>query len=542
MAQSPVINEAWLGGTYGIQGNSMASRECINAYLQSGEQLAKYSDLILGTPGTQLLAALTDVGLDLEAPCRGFWLAGASPNNGSNLYWVFGSKLGYTYKNDIGEFVSVVLYDVGLDTKRVSITDNGFNVVVATGTQMLLIDIFNGANGQYIEDRVTDITSDLPFTNPLQVVYLKGRVYGIASPTVGGSQTLNSAAQANIIWYSSLPGLNAGAKEWNGLNIVPADLSSDPITAIEVRQGDIWAFGPSSLQIFQTTNDPDSPLQYASGSGVSIGTNAPASVTSIGSDIFWLGSNAAGRNKVYKGVGFNSVRISTHAIEGALDKLNELSDAAYAFSYVENGHTFYVLSVPPGPYTFEGRTVNSPGITFVYDTLTGQWHRRASRNPKTGELGVWQTKFCVFAWGKLVVGNTEWSSIMELRNDVYVDYDPTTDSGTKPITREYTGPIFFSGMQEFILDEFVWDIVTGHGPRNGVSSNPVASMYISYDSGNTFEHAGTEPLAKTGQYGHQVRFNGLGASRGIVVRIQITEDMQFQAGAARLRTRVSRNP
>ena len=542
MAQQPAMNEAWLGGTYTLQGNSLASRESINAYLQSGEGLAKYSELILGTPGTEALIELTDIGLTLESPCRGFWLSGASPVIGSNLYWVFGSKLGYSYKDEFGELQSIILYDIGLDVTRVSITDNGFQVVVATGTQMLLVDIFDGGNGQYRKDRVTDITSDLPFQNPIQVVYLKGRVYGIASPTVGGVNSLLAAAQANIIWYSELPGVDAGAAVWDPLSIVPADLNSDPITALTVRQGDIWAHGPNSYQIFVTTNDPDAPLQYAPGSGVEIGTNAPLTVTNIGADIFWLGSNAAGRNKVFIGVNYNAVRISTHAIESSLDKLNELTDFAYAFSYVENGHTFYVLSVPAGTYTFEGTERYSPGITFVYDTLTNMWHRRASRNPLTGVLGVWQTKFCVFAWGKLVVGNTEWSTIMELRNDVYVDYDPTTVSGTKPITREYTGPVFFSGMQEFILDEFTWDILTGHGPLNGQSDNPVASLYISYDSGNTFEHAGTESLAKTGNYGKQVRFNGLGASRGIVVRIQITENLQFMAGQARLRTRVSNNP
>ena len=542
MAQQPKMNEAWLGGTYTLQGNSMASRECINAYLQSGEGEAKYSELIIGTPGTEALVELTDEGMAQDLPCRGFWLAGAAPNKGSNLYWVFGNVLGYTYRNDIGELVSKQLYDIGSGTTPVSITDNGFNVVVATGTQMLVIDIFTGGNGTYVEDRVYDITSTLPFDNPIQVVYLKGRVYAIVSPTVGGTNSLESAVKSNVIWYSELPGAAGGAKTWDALSLVAADLSSDPITSIVVRQGDIWAYGPRTYQIFLTTNDPDSPLQYAPGSGSFIGTNAPQTVTSIGSDIFWLGSNAAGRNKVFMGVNYNAVRISTHAIEAALDELNELSESAYAFSYVESGHTFYVLSIPPGPYTFEGASKYSDGITFSYDTLTQTWHRRASRNPFTGVLEAWQPKYVVFAWGKLITGNSLWSTIMDLRNDVYTDYDPTTELGRKPIPRIYQGPVFYSELQEFILDEFTWDILTGHGPLNGTSDNPVADIWISTDGGNIFEHAGTEPLAKTGHYSAQVRFNGLGSSRGMVVRIVIAEDLQFQAGQARLRTRVSRQP
>ena len=67
MAQQPKINQSWLGGTYTLQGNSLASRECINAYLQSGEGEAKYSELIIGTPGTEALVELADEGLDLNS-------------------------------------------------------------------------------------------------------------------------------------------------------------------------------------------------------------------------------------------------------------------------------------------------------------------------------------------------------------------------------------------------------------------------------------------------------------------------------------------
>ena len=542
MSQSPKINESWLGSTYTLQGKSLASRECINAYLQSGENEAKFTELIIGTPGTEALVELTNNGLEQDLPCRAFWLAGAAPNKGSNLYWVFGSKLGYTYKDDLGNFESKLLYDIGLDVTPVSITDNGFHVVVATGTQMLTVDIFSGNNGEYVADRVTDVTSDLPFKNPLEVVFLKARVYAISSPTVGGNNSLDAAVKSNVIWYSELPGDAGGAKVWDGLSFVGADLSSDPITSIEINQGDIWAHGPRSYQIFQSTPNSDSPLQYASGSGTEIGTNAPQTVSSIGSDIFWLGSNSAGRNIVFRGKGFSAGRVSTHAIESSLDELNELTDLAYAFSYTESGHTFYVLSVPPGTYTFQGSSKYSNGITFCYDVLTGKWHRRASRNPFTGILEAYQPKYAVFAWGKVLTGNSLWSTIMEFRNDVYTDYDPTTVDNKKPITRIYQGPVLFSGLQEFILDEFKWDILTGHGPLNGLSADPVADIFISHDGGNTFEHAGKESLAKVGEYSKQVRFTGLGAGRAIVVRVVITEDMRFVAGQAALRTRVSRNP
>jgi len=54
----------WVGPNYKLQGNSMASREAINCFLQSGEGKAKYDALLIGTAGTALLSDLTDLVVD----------------------------------------------------------------------------------------------------------------------------------------------------------------------------------------------------------------------------------------------------------------------------------------------------------------------------------------------------------------------------------------------------------------------------------------------------------------------------------------------
>lgn len=530
MAQIPQMVE-WLGGTYELQGNSMACREALNCYLQSGEGQAKYQQLLIGTPGTKKLIDLESL-VGKEVACRGLWLTSASPYESGNLYWCYGSKIGYSYQNETtGEIESKVLYDIGLSTTRVSFTDNGFEVIVATGTQMLSIDIFT--------DVVSDITASLPFELPLQVVYLMGRVYAItADPSTTATSTLQNVIKSNLIWYSEL----ADAKTWNGLSFVAADLTADPIESIAVRQGDLWAFGSRSYQIFVTQSDAENPLAYAPGSGTYIGINAPNTASSIGDTVFWLGSNASGRNIVFRGVGYNSTRVSNHGIESILTKLGSLTQDAYGFSYQESGHLFYCLTVPPGFYEFEGSNQYSEGVTLVYDTLTEQWHQRASREPNTGILQAWQPLFSVYAFGRVVVGNLLWGVIMELRNDIYTDFDPNTPTQTKPILRRFQGPIFYDNLQLFILDELQADIITGHGPLNGLSSNPQAQLQLSYDSGNTWGNIIQCPLQKVGNYAGRVRWVRLGSGRNLVVRIQIAEDLQFTMGAARLRTRLSRNP
>lgn len=519
----------WVGSNYKLQGNSMASREAINCFLQSGEGKAKYDALLIGTPGTALLSDLEPIVGTQEASCRGLHLTGSSPYDGGNLYWVYGSKLGYTYKEELtGDLKNVELYDVGLDNKRVSIADNGFSVVVATGQSMYVVDIFT--------DVVEDITTELPFTNPLQVKFLLGRLYAICGdPSILANDDLGDAIKSNLIWYSEL----ADAKAWDGLSYIPADLSSDPITAIDVRQGDLWALGTRTYQIFATTADPDEPLAYVSGSGTTIGVGAPDTVATIGDNIFWLGSNASGRNMIFRGAGYNSVRISDHSVEDALERLSDLANSAYGFTYQDGGHQFYCVTIPSGSYEFEGSTEFSYGETYTFNTLTGQWHRCASRKPLTGELEAWQPLFSAFAWGKIVVGNLLWSSLMELRNDTYTDYDPTTADKKKPILRRYAGPQMFNNLQTFICHEFTWDILQGQAPLNGLSSEPMAQLEVSYDGGNTFGSLIPAKLQQTGHYAGVLKWIGLGASRSFVFRVTITEDMQFMAGQARTRHSMS---
>jgi len=510
----------WVGPNYKLQGNSMASREAINCFLQSGEGKAKYDALLIGTAGTALLSDLTDLVVD------------GVPYAGGNLYWVYGSKLGYTYKEELtGDLISVSLYDIGLDSKRVSIADNGFNVVVATGQAMYTVDIFT--------DAVEDITGNLPFTLPLQVKFLFGRLYAISGdPAIVQNDELEDAIKSNVLWYSDL----AKADSWGGLSYVPADLSSDPITAIDVRQGDLWVFGTRTYQIFTTTGDKDEPLAYASGSGTNIGVGAPDTVATIGNNIFWLGSNASGRNMIFKGAGNGSARISDHSVEDALERLGDLAGSAYGFSYQDGGNQFYCVTIPSGSYEFEGSTEFSEGETHSFNTLTGQWHRSASREPLTGTIQAWQPLFSAFAWGKIVVGNLLWPALMELRNDTYTDYDPTTDDKKKPIFRQYAGPMMFNNLQTFTCHEFTWDVLQGHAPLNGLSANPEAQLEVSYDGGNTFGSLIPAMLQTTGHYAGVLKWIGLGTSRSFVFRVTFTNDMQFMAGQARTRHTMSTLP
>jgi hypothetical protein len=524
----------FIGPMYELQGVSMAQRKAINMFLQSGEGQAKYSQLLIGTPGTKVINELqTIVGND-NWGCRGLWMTDNGPFTGGTLYSVFGSKLCKTTQDPLtGNLITTIVFDIGLDTTRVSMTDNGGYLCLVNGQEMWLVDIFT--------DVVTNLTTSLPFTLPKTVVYLGGRFVCITNdPAPTTKKELGVVLKNQLLWWSEL-GIE-GAKTWDALSFASAEASADSINALVVRQGDIWAFGSRSYQVFATTANPDSPIQYAGGSSTNIGVNAPYSAFTIGETVFWLGSNASGRNVVFQASGYNSIRVSNHGIESILQEFGDLTTQAYGFAYQEAGHLYYILTIPPGQYEKEGVKLFTDGRTLVYDSTTQQWHERASREPITGKLQAWQPLFSAYGFGKIIVGNLLWPVLMELKQDVYTDYDPYTPTKTKPIFREYQGGVMFDNLQQFILDEFQADFVVGHGPLNGLSNDPKASLAISYDSGNTWGNFQQCPMQKTGNYAGRVRWLKLGSARNFVLKIQVTEDMFFMLGEGRSRTRVSTNP
>jgi hypothetical protein len=95
-----------------------------------------------------------------------------------------------------------------------------------------------------------------------------------------------------------------------------------------------------------------------------IGCAAPYSVAKLDNGLFWLGADARGQGIVYRANGYTGQRISTHAIEWQIQQYGDISDAI-AYTYQQDGHSFYVLIFP------------SANTTWVFDVATQAWHERA---------------------------------------------------------------------------------------------------------------------------------------------------------------------
>jgi hypothetical protein len=175
-----------------------------------------------------------------------------------------------------------------------------------------------------------------------------------------------------------------------------------------VNHREIWLFGQSTVEVWYNAGLPDFPLSRIQGAFIEIGCAAPFSVAKLDNGVFWLSSDARGRGMVYRSNGYAGVRISTHSVEWQIQQYADITDAV-AYTYQQDGHSFYVLNFP------------SADITWVYDAATQAWHQRAGwlNNEFTRHRGNCQMAFN----GQIVIGDY-------LTGQIYA-YDPTvyTEAG-----------------------------------------------------------------------------------------------------------------
>jgi hypothetical protein len=109
---------------------------------------------------------------------------------------------------------------------------------------------------------------------------------------------------------------------------------------------------------------------------------------------------------VYRNQGYTAIRVSTHAIEYAIQNYSVLSDAV-AYTYQQEGHSFYVLTFP------------TAGKTWVYDVATQMWHERAGFY--NGNFTRHRSNCQMSFNNEIIVGDYENGNIYSLDLDVYDD-------------------------------------------------------------------------------------------------------------------------
>jgi len=356
-----------LGSSYVARSVNAADNRMVNLFPEIVPEAGKEPAFLNRAPGLRRLATL-GVG-----PVRGMWQFG---NYG---YAVSGTTL---YRVDT-DWATTVLGTVS-GSGPVSMADNGTQLFIAANGPGY---IYNASTGVFAQ------ITDPDYPGAVTVGYLDGYF-------------VFNEPNSQKIWITSL---------LDGTSVDPLDFASaegnpDNVTAILSNFREIWVFGTNSIEVWYDSGSSDFPLQRIQGAYNELGCAAAFSIAKMDNGVFWLGQDARGRGMVYRANGYTGQRISTHAVEWHIQSYGNISDAI-AYSYQQDGHSFYVLTFP------------SADRTWVYDVATSAWHERAgwSGSAFTRHRGNCRMSFN----NEIVVGDYQNGNIYAFDLDVYADNGQT---------------------------------------------------------------------------------------------------------------------
>ena len=356
-----------LGGSYVARSINAADNRMVNLFAEAIPEGSggKEAGFLLRCPGLRLLATVG------TGPIRGLWVT-----NGV-AYVVSGSEF-----YSLSTSYTATLIGTVSGSGPVSMADNGTQIFIACNPLSYIYNVSTAVFAQI---------TDVDFPGAGSVGYLDGYF-------------VFNEPDSQKFWVTSL---------LDGTSVDPLDFASaegypDNVIALIVDHREIFLFGTTSVEVWYDAGTPDFPLARIQGAFMEVGCEAAYSVAKLDNSVFWLGSDARGRGIVYRANGYTPARISTNAVEYAIQGYGSISDAI-AYTYQQDGHPFYVLIFP------------SAQATWVYDVSTTLWHERA------GFAGGQFTRHrsnCQMSYNsEIVVGDYADGRLYAFDLDVYADDD-----------------------------------------------------------------------------------------------------------------------
>lgn len=288
-------------------------------------------------------------------------------------------------------------------------------------------------------------------------------------------------------------GLNAVT--FDALDVFTAEGESGNIRGLIVDHREIILPKDDSTELwYDAANDTGSPFSRSPDGLLTLGTAAGASIGSQDNSPFWLASDRTFRRLASA----TPTKVSQYGIDAQVQRLSRIDDC-FTMSYAQDGHLFIAFTFP------------SSGRTFVYDCATEEWHERESYG-----LGRWRANCIIQAYGRQLVGDSVTGRIGILDPDTFYEWDD-------PQVCEGTFQSIYAERNRVSLRRLEIALNTGNAPLTGQGSNPLMTLKISRDGGNTFRSMPTKSLGRTGDYTARAVWWNLGMGREIVPRFQISD-------------------
>lgn len=461
----------FIGPSYQLRSVNVECQRCINLYLEVDETRTEDDGEVMALNSTPGLLLLNAIG---SGVVRGLYTA----TNGT-LFAVIGNTV-YTVTS---AWIGTSIGTVGTSSGPVSMVDNGTTLVLVDGTV---------TGGWYT-----------PIAAPALVQFTDPLFTGADQVTLGGGAFIFNK-QNSFQYYltesltTTFYALGIGGKQ-----------SPDNLIGLVCDHTNLWLFGAQTMeaQYLSTTatTTNSNPYQFVQGSLSQVGCAAAFSIVQMGNTVLWLGTDKNGSILVYMLNGYAPQRISTHAIELAIQGYANISKAQ-AFCYSQYGHDFYVLNFP------------SANTTWVYDLATQAWHERVYLN--NGQFQRHLAGSFAFAYGTLVVGDYQANNLYSLSITTY------TDNGAA-IVRQRISPHLTNQLDRIFYSSLELDMETGIGIDGlGQGTQPQVILAFSDDGGHTWSNEKYASLGQIGQVKLRPSFRRLGHSRRRVFKVTVTDPVK----------------
>lgn len=312
---------------------------------------------------------------------------------------------------------------------------------------------------------------------------------------------------------------------WNGTDALDAsyyglkDSSSDNLVTLYEENRELWLVGERTTEIWYDAGGANFPFSRLQGATLQIGCSAKNSIVRLGAGLFsglaWLAKNEYGENVVVMSNGYMVNTISTRAIEFAITGYNKIDDAI-GYSYIEEGHTFYMLTFP------------SADVTWCYDLTTQMWHQRASFDPLTGQFHRHRSNCIINFANQRIVGDYQNGDLYTMDRQVYSD-------GVNPLVCVRRTPHVWSDRKRVGVSSVQVEFAPGVGLQTGQGSSPQAMLRVSRDGGATWGNEFSSTIGSAGETKNRCIWRRLGMGRDFVFEVRFSDPVPRDVVGATLK-------
>ena len=317
----------------------------------------------------------------------------------------------------------------------------------------------------------------------------------------------------------------ARSKQEDGTNWVsptPAELyersmASDNIVGIARVRRELWVFGNRTAEVWVNVGTLTTTFAPLQNTLIEMGCSSAQSIVALDMGVAWVGPNKNGNVGVWLATGYEPQRISTDAIDYAL---NAFVDAApdnsmniRCWMYRQDGHTFYVMSLT------DVTTQNARNeLAYVCDLTNGLWHERARWNIATATWNNYP------AAGHVTIGQNAFQAVLDHQSaKIYtLDRDTFTNSDG-PLRRVRRCNLPFNEHAMVFISRLELVLRTGIGLPWGQGMDPQVMIRLSKDGGLTWGNERWMSAGKVGTFLTRVIARRLGQARNWMLEVVVTD-------------------